>query len=70
VQPRAMPSNETSRYLCRWNGHKLIAPRCSPLHSLIGDFKWINSVNRLVAGSNPARGAKSQILPNWACCRP
>ena len=27
------------------------------------------AVNRLVAGSNPARGAKSQFLPNWACCR-
>src|SRR5262245_10086220 len=26
------------------------------------------AVNRLVAGSNPARGAKSQFLPNWACC--
>ena len=28
------------------------------------------AVNRLVAGSNPARGAKSQFLPNWGRSRP
>src|SRR6516164_6808000 len=28
------------------------------------------TVNRLVAGSNPARGAKSQFLPDWDSCRP
>src|SRR5262249_43354623 len=66
---------ETARHAMKKPGtRKILISRCFLLQSRFAEFQVVSSesgehgaVNRLVAGSNPARGAKSEqaLKPNY-----